>query len=106
MQVEPSAANEAQKSLRIFALMLIFFEVIVLLLFVAFVRILPFPPDTYDRLYMIRYGAFQDINIMMLIGFGFLMTFMRNYSLASLAYTFFVNVIILQVYLFFSRFWF
>ena len=86
--------------------MLIFFELMILVLFVVFVRILPISPDLYDRLYLIRYGAFQDVNVMMLIGFGFLMAFMKNHSLASLAYTFFVNVITMQVYLFFSRFWF
>lgn len=86
--------------------MLVFFELTILGLFVLFVRMLPIAPNVYDRLYTIRYGAFQDVNVMMLIGFGFLMAFMRNHSLASLAYTFFVNVIIMQVYLFFSRFWF
>ena len=45
-----------------------------------------------------RYPAFQDINVMMLIGFGFLMTFIRSYAWSAIAYTFFINAFITQAY--------
>lgn len=58
-----------------------------------------------DELVYERYGAFQDTNVMMLIGFGFLMTFIRTHSLSALSYTFFINAIALQLYCLFAGFW-
>ena len=48
---------------------------------------------------------YQDVNVMMLIGFGFLMTFLRAHSWSALAYTFFINAIVLQLYTLFIGFW-
>jgi ammonium transporter Rh len=42
---------------------------------------------------------------MMLIGFGFLMTFMKTHALSALSYTFFINAIIIQVYVLLNPFW-
>lgn len=42
---------------------------------------------------------------MMLIGFGFLMTFIKSYTWSTLAYTFFLNAVIVQLYLLFQPFW-
>lgn len=52
-----------------------------------------------------RYGAWQDTNVMMLIGFGFLMTFIKTHAYSALAYTFFINAIVIQLYILFSGFW-
>ncbi len=48
---------------------------------------------------------YQDVNVMMLIGFGFLMTFIKNYTWSTLSYTFFLNALIVQLYLLFQPFW-
>lgn len=48
---------------------------------------------------------YQDVNVMMLIGFGFLMTFIKNYTWSTLSYTFFLNALIVQLYLLFQTFW-
>ena len=61
--------------------------------------------NTADALVSQRYPAFQDINVMMLIGFGFLMTFIRSYSWSALAYTFFINAFITQAYPLIHGFW-
>jgi hypothetical protein len=42
---------------------------------------------------------------MILIGFGFLMTFIRTHSLSALSYTFFINAIVMQLYILFNAFW-
>ena len=41
----------------------------------------------------------------MLIGFGFLMTFIRSYAWSSLAYTFMLNAYIFQIYILLLAFW-
>jgi ammonium transporter Rh len=48
---------------------------------------------------------YQDVNVMMLIGFGFLMTYIKKNAWSSLVYTFFINAIIVQLYLLLSDFW-
>ena len=35
------------------------------------------------------YAMFQDVHVMMFIGFGFLMTFLRRYSFSSVSFNFF-----------------
>ena len=51
------------------------------------------------------YPLFQDISVMMLIGYGFLMTFIKSYSWSALAYTFFTNAIVIELYFLVSAFW-
>lgn len=51
------------------------------------------------------YPFYQDINAMMLIGFGFLMTFVRRYAWSALSYTFFINALVVQLYILLSAFW-
>lgn len=58
-----------------------------------------------DPLQSQRYPAFQDINVMVLIGFGFMMTFIRSYAWSSLTYTFFLNAFITQLYVIFEAYW-
>lgn len=52
-----------------------------------------------------RYPAFQDINVMMLVGFGFLMAFSKSFSWSAVTYTFFVNAVSIQIYILLSAFW-
>jgi ammonium transporter Rh len=58
-----------------------------------------------DHLNNERYAVFQDVNVMMLIGFGFLMTFIKTHALSALSYTFFINAIVIQVYILLNPFW-
>ena len=51
------------------------------------------------------YPMYQDVNVMMLVGFGFLMTFLRFHSWSALAYTFFINAVVVQLYVLFGGFW-
>jgi len=60
---------------------------------------------TSDALWSQRYSAFQDVNVMIVVGFGFLMTFIRTHSWSALAYTFFINGIIVQTYILLKSFW-
>ena len=51
------------------------------------------------------YPMYQDVNVMMLIGFGFLMTYIKKHAWSALVYTFFINAIIVQRYILLSDFW-
>jgi ammonium transporter Rh len=52
-----------------------------------------------------KYPAYQDVNVMMLIGFGYLMAFSKSFSWSAVSYTFFMNAILVQLYLLLSAFW-
>jgi hypothetical protein len=41
----------------------------------------------------------------MLIGFGFLMAFSKSFSWSAVSYTFFMNAVMVQLYLLLSAFW-
>jgi hypothetical protein len=41
----------------------------------------------------------------MLIGFGYLMAFSRSFSWSAVSYTFFMNAILVQLYILLSAFW-
>jgi len=42
------------------------------------------------------YPMFQDVHVMIFIGFGFLMTFMKRYSFSSISYNFFLAALTIQ----------
>jgi Ca2+/Na+ antiporter len=52
-----------------------------------------------------RYYALENINAMILIGFGYLMTAIKTNNLSSLVYTLFVNALSIQIYILFQGFW-
>ena len=57
-----------------------------------------------DRIYKL-YGCFQDIHVMMFIGFGFLMTFLKKYWFSALGMNFWLAALTLQWYILTSGFW-
>ena len=77
-------------------------EVIIIVFYGIFVRPLVHTDQGQNTKY---YPMFQDINVMMLVGFGFLMTFIKKNSWSALSYTFFINAVILQLYLLLQPFW-
>jgi len=91
--------NHPVDSLKTFGYALLVIEIGLIILFAFFVR---YQTDLgNDALASQRYPAFQDVNVMMLIGFGFLMTFLKNHCLSALGYTFFINAVVVQLYLLF-----
>ena len=42
------------------------------------------------------YPFFQDVHVMIFVGFGYLMTFLKEYNFTSVGYTFFIGAFIIQ----------
>ena len=51
---------------------------------------------TYNLLYFITFLVFQDVHVMIFIGFGFLMTFLKKYGLSAMSLNMLIAVICLQ----------
>jgi len=51
------------------------------------------------------YPWLQDVNVMILIGFGYLMTFVKHYGWSALGYTFLITAVGIQYYLLWGGFW-
>ncbi|XP_072166344.1 ammonium transporter Rh type B-A-like [Diadema setosum] len=81
---------------------LLIFEILFVILFAVFVRYDPhvaapgakddedfYPVDKY-------YGLFQDVHVMMFIGFGFLMTFLKRYGYGSVGFNFLLAAFVIQ----------
>jgi ammonium transporter Rh len=85
-----------------FASALIVLEIIIFVLYSVFVRHQLQNDPSLNPTY---YPLYQDINVMMLIGFGFLMTFIRRYAWSALSYTFFINAFAVQFYILVASFW-
>ena len=77
-------------------------EIIIVILYGIFVRVQDHNDSELNQSY---YPMFQDVNVMMLIGFGFLMTFLKKHSWSALSYTFFINAIVGQLYPLLQGFW-
>uniref|UniRef100_A0A7N6FJ13 Ammonium transporter AmtB-like domain-containing protein n=1 Tax=Anabas testudineus TaxID=64144 RepID=A0A7N6FJ13_ANATE len=50
----------------------------------------------YENDFYYRYPSFQDVHVMIFIGFGFLMTFLQRYGFGSVAFNFLISAFALQ----------
>ena len=71
-------------------------------MFNIYVKVNPAVTDGFNEAY---YPMYQDVNVMMLIGFGYLMVFIKSNGWSALAYTFIINVIVVQEYILWQQFW-
>ena len=75
------------------------FEILVIILFGVFtaydVTVGAITTDTATPIQSI-YPLYQDVNVMVFVGFGFLMTFLRKYSYSAVGLTFLGGVLCLQ----------
>ena len=52
-----------------------------------------------------RYPLFQDVHVMIFIGFGFLMVFLKNNSWCSIGFNYLIACWAIQVCILFTGFW-
>lgn len=51
------------------------------------------------------YGMYQDVHVMIFIGFGFLMTFLSRYSFSAIGFTFMIGALVIQWAILTNGFW-
>jgi len=52
-----------------------------------------------------HYGKFQDVHVMIFIGFGFLMTFLKKYGFSSVGFNFLISAVTIQLSILTNAFW-
>ena len=98
-----NSVEHHSRNIKRFAILLLIVEIAMIVLYGIFVRINRTAETEYIN--SKHYPAYQDVNVMMLIGFGFLMAFSKSFSWSAIAYTFFMNAVLPQLYILLSSFW-
>lgn len=87
---EQMASDKSNRNDNIcFAIIMGSFQVTLMVLFGFFVEYKN--PKAFDAQEQIQYIFYLDVTIMMVVGFGFLMTFMRKYALGAIGLTFLIT---------------
>ncbi|XP_074847496.1 ammonium transporter Rh type A isoform X2 [Carettochelys insculpta] len=86
-----------------FSVLAIFLEVSIIILFGLFVRYEDKQSTTKDELFL--YPFFQDVHVMIFVGFGFLMTFLKKYSFSSVGINMLIAALGLQWGTLMQGFW-
>ncbi|KAL9911783.1 rhesus blood group-associated glycoprotein Rh50 isoform 2-T9 [Glossina fuscipes fuscipes] len=79
---------------------LMILQIILFMLFAVFVRYgkaaLPAEVPGLFQEHVSKYPHFQDVHVMIFVGFGFLMTFLKKYGYSATGYTLFMSALIIQ----------
>jgi len=87
-----------------FSVVLLIFQIILLILFASFGDYAPYEDPVVSGSSVSGsgnslpyfYPMFQDVHVMIFLGFGFLMTFLKKYGYGSVGYNLFIAALILQ----------
>lgn len=92
-----------------FATLVILFQVLVLVLYALTVEFPDASDPSYDSADWDKvdwyYPMYQDVHVMIFIGFGFLMTFLAKYSWSSVSYNMLVSCLCIQWGILVDGFW-
>ncbi|CAB3991936.1 ammonium transporter Rh type A-like isoform X2, partial [Paramuricea clavata] len=87
-----------------FSVVAIVFQVILIILFATLVEYDPkqsgaSTSPSQGSSINILYPMFQDVHVMIFVGFGFLMTFLKRYGYGAVGYNFFISALAIQWYI-------
>ncbi|KAL7991358.1 hypothetical protein Chor_015614 [Crotalus horridus] len=100
------SSNSFSTNMRIrFPVLAIFLQVIIIILFGIFVRYQPTDRWSQPSANMGLYPIFQDVHVMIFIGFGFLMTFLKKYGFSSVGINLLIAALGLQWGILLQGFW-
>merc|ERR1711871_1188713 len=108
MGTATSMSSEAsEKFSRTFGLCVLLLQ---LVLIIVYACVCTYPIHTgstasADDTVLLHYGKFQDVHVMIFIGFGFLMTFLKRYGFYSVGFNFLISALTIQVAMVNNGFW-
>ncbi|XP_046842700.1 ammonium transporter Rh type B-like isoform X3 [Xenia sp. Carnegie-2017] len=86
-----------------FAVATIVFQIILIILFATLVKYDPKEAgpgkNSTQGTKIDYYPMFQDVQVMIFVGFGFLMTFLKKYGYSAVGYNFFISALAIQWYM-------
>ncbi|CAG9329330.1 unnamed protein product [Blepharisma stoltei] len=104
--------SETKKNSSLFQIFFILLEVVIVILYGIFVEFRYDPVDPSlpwneepQTAFVTGYPVMQDVSVMMFIGFGFLMTFLRTHSWSAVGFNFILTVVVFQMYILYNGFW-
>ncbi|EYC31565.1 hypothetical protein Y032_0004g2220 [Ancylostoma ceylanicum] len=90
------AATQTVWQRRQFSLFALFFQMVFLVLFSLFCRYID-PLDDSKRIYSgTDYPLFQDVHLMIFVGFGFLMAFLKRYGFSAVSVNLLLSAFVIQ----------
>jgi len=80
-----------------FGVVLFCFQVLLLALYAKYVNYQTIPSTTTSSVYFAQtYPKFQDVHVMIFVGFAFLMTFLKKYSFGAVSYNLLIASVVIQ----------
>ncbi|XP_028404508.1 ammonium transporter Rh type A-like isoform X2 [Dendronephthya gigantea] len=86
-----------------FSVVAVVFQIVLIILFATLVK---YDPEQSGALrkneqgsHISVYPIFQDVHVMIFVGFGFLMTFLKKYGYGAVGYNFFISALAIQWYI-------
>jgi hypothetical protein len=89
-------------ALRLVGMSLLVFQVIMIILYAVLVN---YPTSITEATYTSNYPYTLNVAVMVLIGFGLIMTYLRSHSWSASAYSLFIVAITMQYYILWNFFW-
>eukprot|EP00943_MAST-04B_sp_MAST-4B-sp1_P006886 g6886.t1 len=77
------------------------FNIVILILFYLYVE---YPEQVFQLREDVQYVFYLNVTVMMLVGFGYLMTFMKDYGLGAVGFTFLITTISIPLAILTGRF--
>eukprot|EP00164_Ancoracysta_twista_P001109 GFYU01001452.1.p1 GENE.GFYU01001452.1~~GFYU01001452.1.p1 ORF type:complete len:434 (+),score=142.35 GFYU01001452.1:132-1433(+) len=97
---EVGGGPSAQEGFKTFAIVFGIFQVLLIILYLALAE----PVDPKGVAGVGNYYGHTDVSVMLFIGFGYLMTFLRKYAYGALAFTMVATVFVYEWYILVSAF--
>jgi len=113
--MKSTATATAKSAFNFFELLFLFSEILVVIFFLSCTEysagMHPAATSTQSAAMMAKdkvrtyYPVFQDVHVMIFIGFGFLMVFLKTHSWTSVGFNFLIAAYVLQIGILITAFW-
>jgi len=96
--------NEAYS--KAFTYFVVAFEIIIIILYCIGTEYTTYEQElSASAVVSASYAKFQDVHVMIFVGFGFLMTFLKKYGFSAIGYNFVLSTFVIQLAILTNGFW-